>query len=89
MQHRTAGVLALQHFLIFQSLEGVIGVAHRQLRGVGVIGLSLSPSLDNAGETLAVLFSETVSGTFSRGGLQVVEVTGGLLQLHHAFTHVV
>ena len=89
MQHRAAGVFALQHFLIFQSLEGVIGVAHRQLRGVGVVGLSLSPSLDNAGETLAVFFSETVGGAFSRGGLQVVKVTGGLLQLHHAFTHVV
>ncbi len=89
VQHRAAGVFALQFVLPLQGLERVVGETHRQLRTVGVVGLLGRARLQDGGEALLVLLGEAVGGALGRRGLQVVEVTGFLLERHHAVAHVV
>ena len=89
MQDRAARVLALQDFLIFQSLEGIVGVTHGKLRGVRVVGLFLGSGLEDSRVVQAVSLRETVGRAFGGGCLEVVHVAGGFLELDHALTDVV
>ncbi|ETJ02804.1 MAG: hypothetical protein Q605_AUC00935G0002, partial [Actinomyces urogenitalis DORA_12] len=89
VQHGAAGVLGLQLLLHLLSLEGVVGVADRKLGGVGVVGVGLGASLEDLRETTAVLLGEAVGRALGGGGLQVVEVTGGLLEGDHHLAHVI
>src|SRR3546814_12156793 len=58
VQHGAAGVLALQLVLQLQGLEGVVGEADRQLRGVGVVRRLGRTRLEAVGEALAVRSEE-------------------------------
>ena len=89
VQDGAAGVLGLELLLHLLGLEGVVGVAHRDLGGVRVVGVGLRSGLEDAGVALAVLLGEAVGGALGRGGLEVVEVAGGLLELDHLVAHVV
>ena len=87
MEHRTARVAALQLVLHLQSLEQVVRVAGGQLGAVRIVTVAGCAALDDIREALLVLAGKAVRGSFSRGCLQVVEVTGGLLVAADAFTH--
>ena len=89
VQDGAAGVLGLELLLHLLGLEGVVGVAHGDLGGVRVVGVGLRSGLEDAGVALAVLLGEAVGGALGRGGLEVVEVAGGLLELDHLVAHVV
>ena len=89
VQNRTARVLALQNFLIFQGLEGVVGVTNGKLRGVRVVGLLIGAGLEDARVVEAVGLREAVGRTFGRGCFEVVHVAGGLLEFNHALTDVI
>ena len=89
MQDRAARVLALQDLLILEGLERVVRVRDWQLRGVRVVGLFRRARLDDVGEALAILLREAVGRALRGGGLQVVHVAGGLLELNHALAHTV
>ena len=79
MEHGAAGVLLLQFLLLGQCLEGVRGVRHGQLRGIGVVRLLCGACLQDFRVACAVLAGEAVGRAFSRGGFQVVEVAGSFL----------
>ena len=89
MQDRAARVLALQDFLIFQSLEGIVGVANGKLRGVRVVRLFLGSGLEDSRVVQAVSLRETVGRAFGGCCLEVVHVAGGFLEFHHPLTDVV
>ena len=89
VQDGAARVLGLELLLHLLGLEGVVGVAHGDLGGVRVVGVGLRSGLEDAGVALAVLLGEAVGGALGRGGLEVVEVAGGLLELDHLVAHVV
>ena len=89
MQNRAARVLALQNFLIFQRLEGIIGIANWKLRGVRVVGLLISASLEDTRVVEAVGLREAVGCAFGRSRLEVVHVAGCLLEFNHALTDVI
>src|SRR3546814_4866275 len=71
VQHGAAGVLALQLVLQLQGLEGVVGEADRQLRGVGVVRRLGRTRLEDVGEALAVFLGETIGGAFGQRRLEV------------------
>ena len=89
VQDRAARVLTLQDLLILEGLERVIRVRDRQLRGVRVVRLLGRARLDDVGEALAILLREAVRRALRGGGLQVVHVARGLLELDHALAHAV
>ena len=89
VQDGAAGVLGLELLLHLLGLEGVVGVADGHLRRVRVVRIGLGAGLEDTGEAPAVLLGETVRGSLRRSRLEVVEVTGGLLELHHLVTHVI
>ena len=89
VQNRAARVLTLQNLLIFQGLEGVVGVTNGQLRGVRVVGLLIGAGLEDTRVVDAVGLREAVGRAFGRGRLEVVHVAGGLLEFNHALTDVI
>ena len=89
VQNRAARVLALQNFLIFQGLEGVVGVTNGKLRGVRVVGLFIGASLEDTRVVEAVGLREAIGRAFGGGCLEVVHVAGGLLEFNHALTNVI
>ena len=89
VEDRAAGVLGLQLLLHLLGLEGVVCVADGNLRGVRVIGIGLGAGLEDVRVALAVLLGEAVGGALRGSGLEVVEVAGGLLELHHLVAHVI
>ena len=89
VQNRAARVLTLQNFLIFQRLEGIVGIANWKLRGVRVVGLLIGAGLKDVRVVEAVGLREAVGCTFGRGRLEVVHVAGCLLEFNHALTDVI
>ncbi|MCY1226738.1 hypothetical protein D9M72_389840 [compost metagenome] len=89
MQHGAAGVLALQRLLHRQRGERIVGIAGRQLAGIGVVGLPGRARLQDVGPALAVFAREAVGGAFGRRCLQVVKVAGRFLELADARAHMV
>ena len=89
VQNRAARVLTLQNFLIFQRLEGIVGIANWKLRGVRVVGLLIGAGLEDARVVETVGLREAVGCTLGRGRLEVVHVAGCLLEFNHALTDVI
>ena len=87
VEHRTARVAALQLVLHLERLEEVVRITGRQLGAVGVVTVTGSTALDDVREALLVFAGKAVGGAFGGGGLQVVEVAGGLLVAADAFAH--
>ena len=72
-----------------ERLERVGREADGQLAGVGVVGVFGAARLQDAREALPVLSGESVRGALGGCGLEVVEVTGLLLEADDALAHVV
>ena len=91
MEDGAGGVEGLQLVLDIQRCEDVLGVAHGQVGGVGVVGglvAGIGCSAD-VGITLDVLLGKTVGGGLGGGRLKVVEVAILLLIVGEALAHVV
>ena len=69
VEHRAGGVQGLQVVLDGQGLEDVVGVAHRQVRGVGVVGgvTGLLGGGDDVGIQLHVVLGQPVGGGLGGG----------------------
>src|SRR5699024_221950 len=81
VEHGAGGVQGLQVVLDGQGLEDVVGVAHRQVGGIGVVGgvAGVLGGGDDVGIELHVVLGQPVGGGLGGGGLQVVEVAVHLL----------
>ena len=88
MEHRAAGIARLQRRLHVQRLEEVVGIADRQLRRVGVIGIGVARA-DDVRELLAVEPRQTEAGAFRRGRFEVVDVPRGFLEVRDLLFHMV
>jgi len=60
VQHRAAGIFALQFVLQFQRLERIVGMIDRDLRAVGVIDVLTAPSLNDVGKAFAVFLGKAI-----------------------------
>ena len=90
MENRSGGVERLKFVLNFERREYIVGVADRQVRGVGVIRCSVVRTGSNdIGITLFVMLGKTVSGGFGRCCFEVVEVAVLFLIIGKALTHVI
>ena len=89
VEHGAGGVEGLELVLNVQSGEDVLGVAHGQVGGVGVVGSAVLVGGDDVGELLLVVLGEAVGGGLGGGGLQVIEVAVLLLIVAQALPHVV
>ena len=81
VQHRAAGVGALQFVLQIERLERIVGEICRQLRGVGVVDIFAKTGLDDIRIALFIFFSKAVRRALGRRGFEVVKVTRALLKL--------
>ena len=89
VEHGAGGVQGLEIVLDIQSGEHVLGVAHGQVGGVGVVGGAVHVGGDDVGELLLIVLGEAIGGGLGGGGLQVVEVAVLLLIVGQALPHVV
>ena len=89
VQDGAAGVLGLELLLHLLGQVRIVGESDGDLGGVRVVGVGVRPGLEDAGEAAAILLGEAVGGALGRGGLQVVQVAGGLLEVHHPGADVV
>lgn len=81
VQHRAAGVGALQFVLQIERLERVVGEICRQLRGVGVVDIFAKSRLDDIRIALFILFGKAIRRALGRCGFEVIKVTCALLKL--------
>ena len=89
MEHGAGRVQRLQPILDVERAEDVLGVAHRQMRAVGVVRRAVLVGRDDAGELLLVMLGEAVRGALGGRGLQVVEVAVLLLIVAQPLPHVI
>src|SRR3989338_771649 len=88
VQNSAAGVFGLQVVLQIKGVKNIISKGYWQLSGVGIIRRGSSFLMgffignNNVGKLLFVVFGKTVSGAFTRRGLQVVKMIGFLLIGH-------
>ena len=83
------GVAGLQLVLDLQSGEDILGVAHGQVGGVGVVRSAVLVGGDDVGVLLLVVLGEAVGGGLGGSGLQVVQVAVLLLIVGQTLAHMV
>ena len=87
MEHRAAGVESLELVLHIQRGKYILGVAHGQVAGVGVVGGSAFMCGDDIGIASLVVLGKAIGGGFRRGCLQVIEVAVLLLIIGETLPH--
>jgi len=87
VQHGAARVESLQVVLVLKHLEQIIGVGHRKMSGVGVVGSPVSSGRDNIREALLVGSGQAVGSPLSRRCLEIVEVAGFTLEPDQHLAH--
>ena len=87
MEHRAAGIERLELILHIQRGKHILGVAHGQMAGVGIIWRPALVCGDDIGIARLIVLGQAVGGGFRRGRFQVIEVAVLLLIIGEALAH--
>ena len=89
MEYGAGGIAGLKLVLDLQGGEDILGIAHGQVGGIGVVGGAVFVGGDDLGETLLVVLGEAIGSRLGGGSFQVIQVAVLFLVVRQALPHMI